>query len=400
MASKEPLLFLCHRIPFPPNKGDKIRSFNMLKALSKTFDVYLACFVDDPYDWQYAHKLDKFCQQKLLLKQDKTIAKIKGLQAFITGQAISLPYYFSRKMEDWVTKTQAAHGIENIFIFSSSMAQYVESDAYSACCRIIDFVDVDSDKWQQYAMSKRGLARWVYLREWRKLQIFENRIAEEFDHSLFVSPQEANLFKQQIPAKVAAKVSGMLNGVDTEFFDPKNSDIQHIDESIDVVFTGAMDYWANVDAVIWFSDKVWPLVKATYPKASFFVVGGNPSSQIKALDGQLGIKVTGRVLDVRPYIRSAKVVVAPLQIARGLQNKILEAMSMAKPVVATRMAIEGIEARNEEIRICDNAQEFSQQVINYLNQPTYADHNRTWILENLQWQSSLFRLPHLFKDAQ
>lgn len=400
MARKEPLLFLCHRIPFPPNKGDKIRSFNMLKALSKTFDIYLACFVDDPYDWQYADKLDKFCKQKLLLKQDKTIAKIKGLQAFITGQAISLPYYFSRAMANWVDNALAIHGIENIFIYSSSMAQYVEGEAYSAHHRVIDFVDVDSDKWQQYALGKRGLARWVYLRECQKLQVFENEIAEQFDHSLFVSPQEANLFKQQIPEKVAAKVSGMLNGVDSEFFDPQNSGIQALDEAVDVVFTGAMDYWANIDAVIWFSAKVWPLVKAKYPKATFFVVGGNPSPQIKALDGQLDIKVTGRVVDVRPYIRRAKVVVAPLQIARGLQNKVLEAMSMAKPIVATIMAIEGIEARNDEIRICDNAQAFSQHVIDYLKQSTCADNSRKWILDNLQWQSSLARLPNLFKDAR
>ncbi|MFT5312735.1 MAG: sugar transferase (PEP-CTERM/EpsH1 system associated) [Paraglaciecola sp.] len=400
MSPKEPLLFLCHRIPFPPNKGDKIRSFNMLKALSQTFDVHLACFVDDPYDWQYADKLDKFCQQKLLLKQDKTIAKIKGLQAFITGQPISIPYYFNRTLARWVDNTLAVNKIKNIFIYSSSMAQYVEGDAYSACRRIIDFVDVDSDKWQQYAMGKRGLARWVYLREWRTLQVFENRIAEQFDHALFVSPQEADLFKQQLPAKTAAKVSGMLNGVDSEFFDPQNRDTQPLDESVDVVFTGAMDYWANIDAVMWFSDNVWPLIKARYPKATFFVVGGNPSAQIKALDGQSGIKVSGRVVDVRPYINSAKVVVAPLQIARGLQNKVLEAMSMAKPVVATSMAIEGIAARNEEIRICDEAQAFSQHVIDYLNQPACADNSRKWILDNLQWPSSLSRLPNLFKDAR
>ncbi|WP_039989055.1 TIGR03087 family PEP-CTERM/XrtA system glycosyltransferase [Paraglaciecola arctica] len=397
---KEPLLFLCHRIPFPPNKGDKIRSFNMLKALSQSFDIYLACFVDDPFDWQYADKLDNYCQQKLLIKQNKTVSKIKGLQAFISGEAISVPYYYSRRMAKWTNDIIAAHKIKQVFVYSSSMAQYVAGENYSELNRIIDFVDVDSDKWNQYSEGKTGLARWVYKREWRKLQSLENKIAEEFQHSLFVSPQEANLFKQQVSESVRLKVSGMLNGVDTAFFDPQNPDIQSAEENIDVVFTGAMDYWANIDAVIWFSEKVWPLVKASYPKASFFVVGGNPSSQIKALDGQLGIKVTGRVQDVRPYIKSAKVVVAPLQIARGLQNKVLEAMSMAKPVVATSMAIEGIEARNEEIKICDNAQDFSQQVIDYLNHSTCADNSRTWILENLQWQSSLSRLPSLFKDDE
>ena len=396
---KEPLLFLCHRIPFPPNKGDKIRSFNMLKALSQSFDVYLGCFVDDPFDWQYADKLDKYCKQKLLIKQDKTMAKIKGLKAFISGEAISVPYYFSQAMAKWTNGILVKEKIKQVFVYSSSMAQYVEGDNYSHLNRVIDFVDVDSDKWNQYAEGKKGIARWVYQREWRKLQHFENVIATQFQHSLFVSPQEANLFKQQIPGTVASKVSGMLNGVDTAFFSPDNLDIKSIDEKVDVVFTGAMDYWANVDSVIWFCQNVWPLVRAQFPEAHFYVVGGNPTTQVQSLDGKLGVKVTGRVEDVRPFIRNAKVAVAPLQIARGLQNKVLEAMSMAKPIVATSMAIEGIEARNKNIHICDNPLIFAELVCNYLIQSTTAHASREWILGNLQWRESLSRLPMLFNGT-
>jgi len=395
---KEPLLFLCHRIPFPPNKGDKIRSFNMLKALSEFYDIYLTCFVDDPFDWQYADKLDKYCQQKLLIKQNKTLSKIKGLQAFISGEAISVPYYYSREMAKWTSDIITVHNIKQVFVYSSSMAQYVEGERYLSQNRIIDFVDVDSDKWNQYAEGKTGLARWVYKREWRKLQSLENKIAEKFQHSLFVSPQEANLFKLQVPQSVSLKVSSMLNGVDTEFFDPKNSDVEAMDENIDVVFTGAMDYWANVDAVIWFCHKVWPLIRAKHPNARFYVVGGNPSPQIKALDAKQGIKVTGRVVDVRPYILGAKVAVAPLQIARGLQNKVLEAMSMAKPVVVTSMAIEGIEGRNENVRVSDDPQLFCDHVCDYLELSQSAGQSRQWILDNLQWNESLSRLPTLFKD--
>jgi sugar transferase (PEP-CTERM/EpsH1 system associated) len=395
---KEPLLFLCHRIPFPPNKGDKIRSFNMLKALSEFYDIYLTCFVDDPFDWQYADKLDKYCQQKLLIKQNKTLSKIKGLQAFISGEAISVPYYYNREMAKWTSDIITVHNIKQVFVYSSSMAQYVEGERYLSQNRIIDFVDVDSDKWNQYAEGKTGLARWVYKREWRKLQSLENKIAEKFQHSLFVSPQEANLFKLQVPQSVSLKVSSMLNGVDTEFFDPKNSDVEAMDENIDVVFTGAMDYWANVDAVIWFCHKVWPLIRAKHPNARFYVVGGNPSPQVKALDAKQGIKVTGRVVDVRPYILGAKVAVAPLQIARGLQNKVLEAMSMAKPVVVTSMAIEGIEGRNENVRVSDDPQLFCDHVCDYLELSQSAGQSRQWILDNLQWNESLSRLPTLFKD--
>jgi sugar transferase (PEP-CTERM/EpsH1 system associated) len=399
MENKEPLLFLCHRIPFPPNKGDKIRSFNMLKALANSFDVYLACFVDDPFDWQYVDKLDKYCKQKLLIKQDKTIAKIKGLKAFISGEAISIPYYFSAALAKWTDEVIEQHEIKQVFVYSSSMAQYVEGPRYSKLNRVIDFVDVDSDKWLQYALGKTGISRWVYKREWQKLQSFENRIAEQFQHSLFVSPQEANLFKQQVSSSVAAKVSGMLNGVDTVFFDPQNKDIELIEDKVDVVFTGAMDYWANVDAVLWFTQYVWPFIRQKHANASFYVVGGNPTAQVLALDGKQGIKITGRVVDVRPYILAAKVAVAPLQIARGLQNKVLEAMSMAKPIISTSMAIEGIEARNDDIKICDIPQLFSEQVCNYLIQSTHAEQSRQWILDNLQWSESLSRLPSLFEEA-
>ena len=370
----------------------------MLKTLSQSYDIYLACFVDDPFDWQYADKLDKYCQQKLLIKQNKTLAKIKGLQAFISGEAISVPYYYSRKMAKWTSDIITVRNIKQVFVYSSSMAQYVEGERYLALNRIIDFVDVDSDKWNQYAEGKTGLARWVYKREWRKLQSLENKIAEKFQHSLFVSPQEANLFKLQVPASVSLKVSSMLNGVDTEFFDPKNSDVEAMDENIDVVFTGAMDYWANVDAVIWFCHNVWPLIRAKHPNARFYVVGGNPSAQVKALDAKQGVKVTGRVVDVRPYILGAKVAVAPLQIARGLQNKVLEAMSMAKPIVLTSMAIEGIEGRNENVRVSDDPQLFCKHVCDYLEHSQSAGQSRKWILENLQWNESLSRLPTLFKD--
>ncbi len=370
----------------------------MLKALSKSFDIYLGCFVDDPFDWQYADKLDKFCKQKLLIKQHKTLAKIKGLKAFFSGEAISVPYYYSSEMAKWSNHILASENIKQVFVYSSPMAQYVEGDNYANFNRVIDFVDVDSDKWHQYAQGKTGVARWVYQREHRKLQGFENRIAEQFQHSLFVSPQEANLFKQQIPQSLAVKVSGMLNGVDTAFFDPKNSEIQALEEKVDVVFTGAMDYWANVDAVIWFSQKVWPLIRAKYPDACFYVVGGNPSAQILDLHGKHGVNVTGRVVDVRPYILQAKVAIAPLQIARGLQNKVLEAMSMAKPIVATSMAIEGIEGRNEDVHICDDPVAFAGQVCHYLVEFKTVQCSRDWILENLQWNETLAKLPMMFEE--
>ena len=350
------------------------------------------------YDWQYADKLDEYCRGKLLLPQNKLLAKVKGLKAFLTGEAISIPYYYnSQKMRQWATGQIHQHKITKVFVYSSVMAQYVNDD--DSLRRVVDFVDVDSDKWRQYAEGKSGLGKFIYNREYLTLQQFENTTASLAHHSLFVSPQEADLFKKQVPAELADRISGMLNGVDTKFFDPV-AELDALDnESVDVVFTGAMDYWANVDAVLWFTRYAWPKVRERHPEAKFYIVGGNPSQDVQALDGKHGVVVTGRVKDVRPYIRSAKVAVAPLQIARGIQNKVLEALSMAKPVIATNMAIEGIDARGEHVGISDDPAEYAELVSSYLSQPVNAPENRQWIMENLQWNATLARLPVLFETS-
>lgn len=393
---KEPLLFLCHRIPFPPNKGDKIRSFNMLKVLSRHYDIFLASFVDDPFDWQYADKLDEYCIDKILLNQNKLLAKIKGTTAFVTGKAISIPYYYDRQLAAWVDETVKAKRICKVFVYSSVMAQFLDNFSADQITSIVDFVDVDSDKWRQYAEGKTGVAKWIYQREFKKLRSFENMVAKDARHSLFVSPQEAALFKEQVSSEIGDKVSGMLNGVDTVFFDPDFvSDMADVPD-VDVVFTGAMDYWANVDAVNWFMKHVWSLIRKDFPNANFYIVGGNPSSEIQAYHERDGVVVTGRVKDVRPYIHAAKVSVAPLQIARGIQNKVLEAMSMAKPVVATSMADEGIESKTENVVVLDDPEHFAKAVCDYLDRQVKADENRTWIQQNLQWNATLDRLPKLF----
>lgn len=393
MQSKEPLLFLCHRIPFPPNKGDKIRSFNMLKALSEHFDVYLGTFVDDPYDWQYVDTLDKYCAGKLVLGQNKTLCKLKGLSAFLSGKAISIPYYSNARMQQWVNKTLKDTGASKVFVYSSVMAQFVNDKP--GLQQVVDFVDVDSDKWRQYADGKTGISRWVYSREHRTLQRFETETAKRATANLFVSPQEAGLFQSLVDTAIANKTFGVLNGVDTDFFSPEQS-LPALGHPVDVVFTGAMDYWANVDAVLWFSQQVWPLVRQRHPEARFYIVGGNPTQQVQALNGRDGIVVTGRVKDVRPYIAESRLAVAPLQIARGIQNKVLEAMAMAKPVVATSMAIEGIESDSAAVAVTDEPQRFAAQVSQWLNEPMDASENRTWIMQNLQWSATLADLAGFF----
>lgn len=405
LSAKEPLLFLCHRIPFPPNKGDKIRSFNILKKLSEQYDVHLGCFIDDPFDKQYVSGLHEYSASIFHLDQNKAIAKIKGLTGFLTNKPITLPYYFDKRMQDWANRTITQHNIEKVFIYSSSMAQYVQEsqlqgDEYSGLERVIDFVDVDSDKWRQYAIKKTGIAKWFFNREYRLLAKEEKAICSQFTHSLFVSPDEARLFRDSQPEAQQGKVHGLLNGVDVNFFNPE---ISFSEEALVptvpfISFTGAMDYWANVDAVLWFVEHVWPLILVKQPEAIFCIVGGNPSNEVKALaKSNKGIVVTGRVHDVRPFIAKAQCVVAPLQIARGIQNKVLEAMSLNKAIVLTTMAMEGINAQaSDGVVITDDKNTYAQACLTLLGNQPKALANRQWILDNFTWQQTLEPLVNYF----
>ncbi len=390
--AKSKILYLCHRIPYPPNKGDKIRSFNLLKALSEQYEVHLGCFVDDDFDYQYVDKLAQWCVEYKCRPQKKWRAKLKGLTAFLTGQPITIPYYSDVQLQRWVDQTLENYQIDTVVVFSSSMAQFVDKPQYSHLHRVLDFVDVDSDKWRQYADNHTGVMRWIYQREHKLLQKAEQHYCERFDHSLFVSPNEAELFQQMMPNQLAEKIHPLLNGVDTEFFSPDFSSL-HSRLTLPpqyLVFTGAMDYWANVDAVQWFADEVWPTLLANNPELKFLIVGGNPTAAVKMLAKRPGILVTGRVEDVRPYILNALFVVAPLRIARGIQNKVLEAMAMNKIVVASDMAMEGINAPTSGwLRQSDDAQGFIEHCQALLAEPDQHCAARSWIIDHFTWQATL-----------
>ncbi|MDO6454490.1 TIGR03087 family PEP-CTERM/XrtA system glycosyltransferase [Neptunomonas phycophila] len=358
---KPPLLLLCHRIPFPPNKGDKIRTYHLLKYLVSHYEVHLGAFIDDPDDWQYVTEVESLCATAHFVSLEPKRSTLFSAIGLLTGEALSLPYYRSRSLTSWVKSTLAQYSIDKAMAVSSPMAQFLSSSSLHLTTKVIDLVDIDSDKWAQYAQMKPWPLSWVYQREAVKLFAYEQRIAQTFDVSFFVSSAEAQLFVEKAPITETA-VSYYNNGVDSHYFSPHQVERNPYPESVPVlVFTGAMDYWPNVDAVEWFVTDVFPLIRKKHPRIEFYIVGGKPTDAVVRLQKVDGVKVTGRVADVRPYIKFATAVVAPMRVARGVQNKVLEAMAMEKHVIVTEKGLEGINAENGyEVLVADTAQDFSR----------------------------------------
>ena len=400
---KIPLLFLCHRIPYPPNKGDKIRSFHLLHHLSQHFEIYLATFVDDAQDWPWVPEVEKFCADSLFVKLKPATARFKSLKGLLSGEVLSLPYYHNADMERWIRTRVEEHQISHLLVFSAAMAQYVIDTPIRFQRKVIDFVDVDSDKWLQYSVQKRWPMSWLYGREGKLLLNFERTVARQFDAGLFVSSSEAAMFRELAPES-AHKVGFYNNGVNTEYFSPAPEFANPFrDDERVVVFTGAMDYWPNVDAVTWFAREIFPRLRLLDPSLNFYIVGSSPTSAVTQLAGLPAVKVTGRVDDVRPYLQHAIAAVAPMRVARGVQNKVLEAMAMEKPVIVSSKGLEGIDAEHgQHVILADNVEEYCiglQQIIDGLHSQLGVQ-ARQCIAKRFNWDANLPEVVYLLSGQR
>ena len=393
------ILFLAHRIPYPPNKGDKLRAYQLLNHWTKQHKVLLGCFVDDPEDMQHTDWLRERCALTHFARLRPTVALVRASRAFITGDPLSLPYYRDQGLARWVREIAASEKPDCLFVYSSVMAQYLPQEVSPPSRVVVDFVDVDSEKWSEYAVRKTFPARQVYRREAQQLLRFDRRIALQSDASIFVSEAEAELFRTLAP-EAREKVLAIPNGIDATYFSPKNAGVRpDFGGTPVIVFTGRMDYWPNVDAVVWFSNSVFPKLRAKFPHAVFYVVGAKPSAAVRALSDRPGIILTGTVPDVRPYVGHADVVVAPLRIARGIQNKVLEGMAMARPVIATPQALAGIDALPDiHLLLAGDSRAFVQG-IEKLMDPIFAEPfgaaARRRVLEKHAWGPSLTKYDRL-----
>ena len=396
------ILFLAHRIPYPPDKGDKIRSYHLLRALAAQHEVHLGTFVDDPADWAHVETVRRLCRETCIRPLSTRNARLRSAGGLLTGEPLTMAYYRDRALRGWVQCLAARRPLDGVLAFSSSMGQYAEGlRLRRGAVRVMDFCDVDSDKWRQYAESHSLPMRLVYQREARTLARTEARYVREFDASVVISDAEAGILRDQAGGS-RDRILVAPNGVDTDYFDPAASFANPFAPGMrPVVFTGAMDYQANVDGVQWFARDVLPEIRRRLPDVVFVIVGSNPAPEVLGLVGQVGVVVTGRVPDVRPYLAHAEVVVAPLRVARGVQNKVLEAMAMARPVVATENAVQGIpQAAGAGVHVTSDPTLMARFVVDCATNGDDGTRARQFVLERYVWQRNLARVSALFEPGR
>ncbi|MGN6499879.1 MAG: TIGR03087 family PEP-CTERM/XrtA system glycosyltransferase [Tsuneonella sp.] len=396
------ILFLAHRIPFPPDRGDKIRSHHLLKALARLAPVHVGCFGDTPGDFDHEGELADVAASHFLVRRGANLA-LPGLRALWQRKPVSLTAFDSAELRGWVERTLHEREVATIFVFSGQMGQYVPEHFSGRV--IVDLCDVDSAKFDAYAAERRGPRAWTMLRESRLLAAEESRLARRADRTLLISDAEAELFRTRGNADAAISVVG--NGIDSGSFYPAAT-ASHpglaAPAGPQLVFTGQMDYPPNVAAALRVAERILPAVIRIHPGAQFHVVGRAPTRELTALGGKGGVRVWGQVPDVRSFLAAADLVVAPLAIARGVQNKVLEAMAMARPVLLTSEAATGIAARNgEHFAVADSDDALAARALELLADTPAALRMgaaaRRFVVERQSWEAMLAPLPGLLGFA-
>jgi sugar transferase (PEP-CTERM/EpsH1 system associated) len=389
------ILFLCHRLPYPPNKGDKIRSHALLKHLASKGTVHLGCFVDDRGDLAHLEAVRRMAGGECHFEFIGPLTKMaRAARAVIEGQAITIASFTSPALKDFVARLFREKSFDDVVVFGSAMAPYLFAPECEPHRVLFDMVDVDSDKWLQYSANSSGVLKWLYHREALMLLETERAAASRFGKTLLVSEFEADTFRKIAPES-RNKIGSLTNGVDVSYFAPSEFDSPFPAGECPLVMTGHMGYRPNYEGALWFAREVFPLVRQSVPNARTYFVGTSPPPALQAAAGP-DIVVTGEVPDVRPYLRFAGAVIAPLRMARGVQNKVLEAMAMTKPVVATWEATRALGVSSgTHLWVANDPQHFANAVVSALkgsDRDRISQAGHDYVIQNHGWKPLLRRL--------
>jgi len=379
------MFFICQRVPFPPDRGDKITTFNEIRHLATKHEVHVFCLADGKSDLDNIPGLRRYAQSVTAVPVSGWVGKLRALKAMFAGEPLSVAAFNEAKLHVAIREKFAELRPDLIMVYSCNVAQYAEH--FAQVPRIMQFAELDSSRWGQYAQRSRVPLRWIYAIEQRRFFAYEQHIARSFSHALVCTAAEQHDFERLIPG---VPVSLVGNGVDLDYFCSRGVAKQ----GGSIVFTGVMDYLPNVDAVVWFCDQVLPIVQKQIPEASLTICGSRPAAAVRRLARRRGVTVTGRVPDTRPYLDRAEVFVAPMRMARGIQNKLLEALAIGLPCVASRAAATGTVVPNGEgILVADDPVEFAEHVVQLLRDGAFraamAGKARAAAELNYRWDAQL-----------
>jgi sugar transferase (PEP-CTERM/EpsH1 system associated) len=391
------ILFLAHRIPYPPNKGEKIRAFHELKFLGARHTVDLFCFADSDAEAQPIEALKKFCRHIYVETRSRVNILVGTTRSFMRGEPLSCGCFFSSSFQAEVRRALAGDTYDVIFVYCSSMAQYLPLPLPVPV--VMDFVDIDSAKWAQYAGSSRPPLSWLFAREARELARYEEDWAGASSATIVTTRQEASLLR----GEGTLRVEVVANGVEIPA-----GQIGALPEEIRALqpyalFVGTMDYLPNVDAVEYFAEDILPRVRERHPEMGFVIAGRDPSRRVRRLAQKPGIVVTGTVPEVGTYLAGSSAVVAPFRIAQGIQNKLLEALAVGKPIVSTSGPAAAIGASHgETLLIADTPQDFANALVAILEDPELCgrlSNGVDFVRRNFSWREKLNDLEQLLLRA-
>jgi sugar transferase (PEP-CTERM/EpsH1 system associated) len=336
------VLYLVHRVPYPPDKGDRIRAFQVLRHLGRRARVHLACLADEPVEEPTLEVLRQHARRVAVIPLGRWGRWARALGSLATGGTVTEGAFSSSALRATLRAWAADTPFQAALASASSMVPYLRLPELHGVPAVVDLVDVDSQKWHDYADASRGPRRWLYRLEGRRLRRLETGLQGWARAVTLVSEAEASIYRRFC---AGGAVRAVANGVDLDYFYPQSRNPHTEDEEPACVFVGALDYRPNVDGACWFCREVLPELRRRRPGVTLSLVGRRPAPAVLRLAELPGVELVGQVPDVRPHVARAAVTVVPLQIARGVQNKVLEALAMARAVVASPGALEGLQTQ-------------------------------------------------------
>ncbi len=389
------ILYLVHRIPYPPDKGDKIRSFRWLSHLAENHEIHLVTLLDDEGDRPHVAALDQYCRSVHVAAMPRLASGLSAARRLLGSDPLSLAWFHQAESQRAVDAILAKEDVDVALCFSSTTAEYLKR--HPSLPRVMDMVDVDSSKFASYSERERLLRRRLYAMEGKRLAAYEEDIARDFDATVLCTEPEAAMLRARVPE---ARIDVIGNGVDL----PPSSLIPEDRPEPRLLFIGAMDYLPNVDAVVFGAKEILPRIREVIPEASFHIVGRNPTRDVVELGGLPGVEVHGAVDSLEPHLAKASAALIPLRIARGIQNKVLEAMSWELPVVTTPKILSSLGAESgKHLEVGESADALARAAIKVLGDRGAAramgEAARRFVADRFEWRSCETAMERLLEEC-